>query len=160
MHKFRTSTRHEAPSRPSRPTGQSRRRVARRREGPRPVPARLAPATAPHLPLARPDGPPPAFRFGPTSTPDWVVKAKPYVERPGRDARIPITQRRSLLELDSETCRWPVHDPAGPDFFFCGARSAAGRPYCAAHCRRAYRVGDRTSAARNRREARITGEAK
>jgi GcrA cell cycle regulator len=89
-----------------------------------------------------------------------VLHARPYVERPGRDARIPLAQRRSLLELDSETCRWPVHDPAGPDFFFCGAQSAAGRPYCAAHCRRAYRTGGGRSAARKRCEAGITEEAK
>jgi hypothetical protein len=46
-----------------------------------------------------------------------LLAAKPYVEHPGDDAHIPIVQRRSLLDLDSRTCRWPVHDPAAPDFF-------------------------------------------
>jgi hypothetical protein len=45
-----------------------------------------------------------------------LLAAKPYVEHPGDDAHIPIVQRRSLLDLDSRTCRWPVHDPAAPDF--------------------------------------------
>src|SRR5258706_5297856 len=36
------------------------------------------------------------------------------------DNVIPLGQRRSLLELTEETCRWPIGDPGQPDFFFCG----------------------------------------
>ena len=49
---------------------------------------------------------------------------------------IPIEQRKSLLELGNEHCRWPCGDPAKPDFFFCGAVEAdftQGRPYCRYH---------------------------
>jgi GcrA cell cycle regulator len=71
--------------------------------------------------------------------PAWVLAAEPYVDDPRVDAGIPPWQRRSLLELSSTTCRWPVGDPAGPGFFYCGAEPLAGKPYCAAHCARARR---------------------
>jgi GcrA cell cycle regulator len=38
-----------------------------------------------------------------------------------------------LLDLNNESCRWPVGDPGKPGFFFCGEAKAdlsAGRPYC------------------------------
>jgi GcrA cell cycle regulator len=75
----------------------------------------------------------------PRRHPIWVVEAKPYVDDPSADAGIPLAQRRSLLELSDEVCRWPVGDPARPDFFFCGAPVQCGKPYCADHCTRAWR---------------------
>lgn len=77
------------------------------------------------------------WRKGPP--PGWVVRAKPYVEDPGSDAKIPRRRRRALLNLTDETCRWPVGDPASSRFFFCGAEPAPKQPYCAEHCARAYR---------------------
>jgi GcrA cell cycle regulator len=44
-----------------------------------------------------------------------------------------------LLELDAATCRWPVGDPGGPSFVFCGAAPFRRYPYCLAHCLIAYR---------------------
>jgi GcrA cell cycle regulator len=46
--------------------------------------------------------------------------------------------RCSLVELGEGTCRWPISDPGARDFGFCGDRSVAGLPYCAAHARIAY----------------------
>ncbi len=96
--------------------------------------------------------------------PAWLVDAEihadaPYVDDPGIDADIPAAQRRSFLDLDSQTCRWPVGDPGSRDFFFCGAPPLAGRPYCAGHCARAYRAqgdairaqGDATAARESRK---------
>ena len=54
------------------------------------------------------------------------------------DNVIPIGQRRTLLELTEDTCRWPIGDPGQPDFFFCGGQPATGLPYCAYHSRVAY----------------------
>jgi GcrA cell cycle regulator len=54
------------------------------------------------------------------------------------DNVIPLGQRRSLLELNEETCRWPIGDPGSAEFFFCGGRSLAGLPYCSYHSRIAY----------------------
>jgi GcrA cell cycle regulator len=46
--------------------------------------------------------------------------------------------RKDLMGLASGDCRWPCGDPGTPDFFFCGAPQATGKPYCSAHCRIAY----------------------
>ena len=46
------------------------------------------------------------------------------------DNIIPIGQRRTLLELNEDTCRWPIGDPGSADFFFCGGRTITGLPYC------------------------------
>jgi GcrA cell cycle regulator len=51
---------------------------------------------------------------------------------------IPIGQRRTILELTEQTCRWPVGDPGSADFFFCGGNTLGGLPYCAYHSRVAY----------------------
>ena len=74
----------------------------------------------------------------PRTLPAWVVNAQPYTDQPGADADIPLQQRRSLLELNSRTCRWPVGDPCAPDFFFCGAKPIRGGPYCAEHAARGH----------------------
>jgi GcrA cell cycle regulator len=96
-----------------------------RRLAPTPVPRRLA-STAITLWRSR-------------SVPSWVLEAQPYIDDPGVDADIPRAQRRSLPQLNDRVCRWPVGDPSRPGFFFCGAQRFANRPFCAAHCERAYR---------------------
>lgn len=58
----------------------------------------------------------------------------------GDPSEIAPEQRRSLLDLTNETCRWPYGEPSQPDFFFCGALEAdcqGERPYCAAHSKMA-----------------------
>lgn len=42
-------------------------------------------------------------------------------------------KRISLMELTEKTCKWPVGDPATPDFWFCGLPVQQGKPYCEAH---------------------------
>ncbi len=42
-------------------------------------------------------------------------------------------KRLSLMELTERTCKWPVGDPATPDFWFCGLPVQTGKPYCEAH---------------------------
>ena len=42
-------------------------------------------------------------------------------------------KRLTLMELTERTCKWPIGDPATPDFWFCGLPSVAGKPYCEAH---------------------------
>jgi GcrA cell cycle regulator len=54
------------------------------------------------------------------------------------DNIIPIGQRRTILELTEQTCRWPVGDPGSSDFFFCGGNTLNALPYCAYHSRVAY----------------------
>jgi GcrA cell cycle regulator len=67
------------------------------------------------------------------------------------DNVIPIGQRRTILELTEETCRWPIGDPGSSDFFFCGGQSLTGLPYCAYHSRVAYQPAN---VRRDRRPAR------
>ena len=42
-------------------------------------------------------------------------------------------KKLTLLELTERTCKWPVGDPATPDFWFCGLPTQTGKPYCEAH---------------------------
>ncbi len=71
---------------------------------------------------------------------DYDVDSEPEVI----ENIIPIGQRRTLLELNEETCRWPIGDPATSDFFFCGGKPIPGVPYCNYHSRVAYQpAGDR-----------------
>lgn len=65
--------------------------------------------------------------------------AQPYVEStPMSDLEIPLEQRKTLMELTSGDCRWPVGDPCTADFFFCGGQRKNGLPYCAGHCARGF----------------------
>lgn len=58
----------------------------------------------------------------------------PVAEEPVSDAR-----RCSLLELNAESCRWPLGRPGADDFAFCGNAPVEGLPYCPGHARLAYR---------------------
>ena len=51
---------------------------------------------------------------------------------------IPLGQRRTLLELNEDTCRWPIGDPGSTEFFFCGGQALNALPYCSYHSRVAY----------------------
>lgn len=64
---------------------------------------------------------------------------------------IPIGQRRTLLELNEQTCRWPIGDPATQDFYFCGGPPLTSVPYCSYHSRIAYQP---PAARRDRRPVR------
>lgn len=44
----------------------------------------------------------------------------------------------TLETISDKTCRWPIGDPAAPDFHFCGHTPRSGHPYCDAHCTKAY----------------------
>lgn len=95
-----------------------------------------APARKPHpkhKPAPRRHAP---FRATPARPPPPAPESAPEVN----DLDIPISQRRTLEQLTSTTCRWPVGHPGAPDFFFCGHDSAdlnIGIPYCATHAKRA-----------------------
>lgn len=61
-----------------------------------------------------------------------------YVAPQVQELFIPVEQRLTLLQLNEQTCKWPIGDPLLPDFYFCGQHSDDGRPYCEFHSRRAY----------------------
>jgi GcrA cell cycle regulator len=39
----------------------------------------------------------------------------------------------TTLNLSSRTCKWPIGDPARPDFHYCGEPPRPGRVYCGTH---------------------------
>ncbi len=87
----------------------------------------------------------PAIRGNTALAYDYDVEPEPEL----LDNIIPIGQRRTILELTEETCRWPIGDPGSSDFFFCGGQTVTSLPYCSYHSRVAYQP-----AADRRRERR------
>ena len=59
-----------------------------------------------------------------------------------RAPQAPVQRRRAvpltLEQWDRNTCSWPTGDPNTDNFSFCGDQVAPGRPYCTAHCAKAY----------------------
>lgn len=47
----------------------------------------------------------------------------------------PRNSLKSLIELESRDCRWPIGDS---DFQFCAEEVVEGKPYCLKHCKLAY----------------------
>lgn len=58
--------------------------------------------------------------------------------QPQDDVVVPISKRASILTITEQTCKWPIGDPGGDDFHFCGHDSKEGAPYCTYHCKVAY----------------------
>jgi hypothetical protein len=44
-----------------------------------------------------------------------------------------VAKCKTLLDLESNDCRWPIGEPRQPDFHFCGKPHVPGRPYCELH---------------------------
>ena len=53
---------------------------------------------------------------------------------------VPLARYLSLAELEPGSCRWPIGDPASPQFRFCGAPALPGQSYCRACARKAYQT--------------------
>jgi GcrA cell cycle regulator len=57
-------------------------------------------------------------------------------------AEVGEMRRVAFADIRGAVCRWPIGDPRTGDFAYCGLSPADGRPYCAGHCRIAYRPPD------------------
>ena len=78
-----------------------------------------------------------------------MMEAPPQPKAQLEEVVIPMSERVTIMELRESTCRWPLGDPASPDFRYCGADSPIGEgPYCKYHARVAYQP------AQDRRRAR------
>ena len=87
-------------------------------------------ATAPRVERPRP-APQPRLHTPRVS----VMRAEPVVEEPLE----PMPENAvTVVDLSATVCRWPLGDPATPEFRFCGRKAKAGAPYCEAHVRMAY----------------------
>lgn len=65
-----------------------------------------------------------------------VFKSEPFVPAP--EIVVPLNERKGVLELSENDCRWPIGDPQHADFHFCNGKKVHGLPYCEAHCRVAF----------------------
>lgn len=65
-----------------------------------------------------------------------VFATEPFA--PAEDLVIPVAERKTLLDLEANDCRWPIGDPKEADFHFCGKGKVTGLPYCEFHSRRAF----------------------
>ena len=84
----------------------------------------------------------------------WRLRLPPHMpERrkeytppePVDDRDIPIAQRRTLLELTKDCCRWPVGDPRDAvGSFFCGGKVHGKKSYCEGHWRRSIQIRSET----------------
>jgi GcrA cell cycle regulator len=104
-------------------------------ERPTPAPERPAPAAAPSagtnvmpmpirkaiIPAGQPLPPQPSAN---EISPEVLASVR-EVEKHAK--------KLTLMELTERTCKWPIGDPATPDFWFCGLPSVPGKPYCEAH---------------------------
>lgn len=50
----------------------------------------------------------------------------------------PVTGGATILQLSSNSCRWPLGDPGDENFRYCGAPASQSAPYCEYHARLAY----------------------
>jgi GcrA cell cycle regulator len=88
----------------------------------------------------------PAIRGNTALAYDYDLEPEPEL------LEIPSEQRKTLLQLNEHTCRWPVGDPGSPEFYFCGGDTGNELPYCGYHCRVAYQPASERR--RDRRPAR------
>jgi GcrA cell cycle regulator len=70
------------------------------------------------------------------------------------DVVVPISERVGIMDLRESMCRWPLGDPASPEFRYCGAKMQVGLgPYCTHHARIAYQPAMDRRRDRERRAA-------
>lgn len=102
------------------------------------------PPPNPRIPRARPAPSqyrkPAVAQFTPKQT--FTPAAEPHVPVVDDEVAVPVDQRKALVDLERDDCRWPIGHPDKDGFGFCGKTSAMGLSYCEAHARRAYRSPD------------------
>jgi len=67
------------------------------------------------------------------SLPEPVAEPNPFTFEDGRFA--------TVVTVNDRMCRWPIGDPKGKDFHFCGQGPKTGSCYCEAHTQRAHQPG-------------------
>ncbi|MFK7752612.1 MAG: GcrA family cell cycle regulator [Sedimentitalea sp.] len=109
------------------PKAEAKPRPSPKTEAARPVPETapetkaMVPARKQIIPAGQPLPPQPSAN---EISPEALAKVNEIEKK---------SKKISLMELTERTCKWPVGDPATPDFWFCGLPVKAGKPYCEAH---------------------------
>ena len=78
------------------------------------------------------------------------------VLRPTEEVVIPMSERVTIMELKESMCRWPLGDPATPEFRYCGSKSPIGDTYCVHHARIAYQPSQDRRRDRDRRAQQLS----
>ncbi len=78
------------------------------------------------------------------------------VLRPTEEVVIPMSERVTIMELKESMCRWPLGDPATPEFRYCGTKSPIGDTYCTHHARIAYQPSQDRRRDRDRRAQQLS----
>jgi GcrA cell cycle regulator len=76
------------------------------------------------------------------------LPSAPRVHFRPREPELPVVEEEpvklddgsfvGVLAINDRMCRWPIGDPSGDEFHFCGHNPKSGSPYCEAHARKAY----------------------
>lgn len=61
--------------------------------------------------------------------------------------------RTTVTTIKNNMCKWPIGDPAGDDFHFCGQPTLSGKSYCAYHAHLAFQPPQRRGERRTQRRA-------
>ncbi len=98
---------------------------------------------------------PPRPRAKPAPKPRIAATAAPRTSAPSVRREVPIApvplepkplpsgEFATVLTLTNHICKWPIGDPATPEFRFCGRKSSAASPYCDSHASQAYQPQSR-----------------
>lgn len=97
---------------------------------------RAAPSQ-PSRPVYRPQRPRPAAAT-PTAVQPAPRRAEPVLRAPTPPPMPDLPGTATVLTLGAHMCKWPIGDPSGGDFSFCGRRTQSEGPYCLEHARVAY----------------------
>ena len=87
-----------------------------------------------------------------------TAEAEPY-ESTYVEIDVPIAERKQLVDLEKDDCRWPIGDPRDSQFHFCNRKKLMGGVYCDHHTRVAYQPAT-PSSERRRSNAHVKHVAK
>lgn len=83
----------------------------------------------------------------PRVTPTFPLEPIPI---PVDELYIAPENRKRLLDLEPNDCRWPIGDPRESSFHFCGGQKVHGFSYCEHHLRRGHQTVQEVDARRLR----------
>ncbi|TCS61678.1 GcrA family cell cycle regulator [Varunaivibrio sulfuroxidans] len=86
----------------------------------------------------------------------------PSTPKTERRKEAPTATEAKIVRLDALTsnmCSWPEGEPGTSDFHFCGSPAVTDKPYCAAHCARAYVRTSKGARSNNAKNAASAGAA-
>ena len=72
-----------------------------------------------------------------------LAKRNSSVRQIVHDKEPPGAEAVSLEKLVAGMCSWPHGHPGTKEFHFCGQSAVEGKPYCAAHCAKAYVINNK-----------------